>query len=87
LTHVVLAAALSMSIADFVELQKLSPADLRTRFRLPASCEPSLAALSTDAAANQISVAVDCRALPLEPAAAAAPARTPASLPRKDSGK
>jgi hypothetical protein len=57
----VLAAALSMSIADFIELQKLSPADLRTRFSLPAACDPSLAALTTDASANQVTVAVDCR--------------------------
>jgi hypothetical protein len=87
LAHILLAAALSMTVADFVELQKLSAADLRTRFRLPASCEPSLAALTTDAATNQISVAVDCRVAPAEPSLPASPARMPSPAPGKAVGK
>jgi hypothetical protein len=84
----VIAAALSMSVQDFVELQKLSPADLRTRFRLPASCEPSLAALTTDSTARQITVAVDCRPGPVESAPVSEPASMPSRPPsRKDAGK
>jgi hypothetical protein len=79
--HLLLAAALSMSIADFIELQKLSPADLRTRFSLPAACDPSLAALTTDPAANQVTVAVDCRPIPAgaqpQPGSAGQPPRQP----------
>jgi hypothetical protein len=74
-----------MSIADFIELQKLSPADLRTRFKLPAACDPSLAALTTDPAANQVMVAVDCRPIPVGAQPESRPASTPPRQPpRKD---
>jgi len=59
-----LAAAISMTTVEFVEVQKLSPAELRTRFGLPASCDPAVMALATDPAANQITVAIDCRFKP-----------------------
>ena len=61
LAHVVTAVTLLMSTADFVEVQKLSPSDLRTRFHLPASCDPSVTALSSDPGSNSLTVAVDCR--------------------------
>jgi hypothetical protein len=70
-----------MSIADFIELQKLSPADLRTRFSLPPACDPSLAALTTDPAVNEVTVAVDCRA-----AAGTQPETRPASTPPRQPG-
>ncbi len=59
-----LAAAVSMTTVEFIEVQKLSPDDLRTRFRLPASCDPAVTALSTDPAVNLVTVAIECRARP-----------------------
>jgi hypothetical protein len=61
-----MAVTLLMSTAEFVEVQKLSPADLRTRFSLPAACDPAVTALTTDPGANRLTVAVDCRARPAE---------------------
>ncbi len=58
------AAAASMTTGEFVEVQKLSPDDLRARFGLPASCDPSVTALSTDPAVNVMTVAIDCRPRP-----------------------
>jgi hypothetical protein len=49
-----LAAAVSMTTGEFVEVQKLSPDDLRTRFGLPAPCDPSVTALATDPAVNLV---------------------------------
>src|ERR1700730_11547149 len=65
-----LAAAVSMTTVEFVEVQKLSPEELRARFGLPASCDPAVMALATDPAANQMTVAIDCRFKPraIEPA-------------------
>src|SRR5713101_8918272 len=37
-----------MTIAEFIEVQQLAPADLRTRFGLSPSCDPSMTALTTD---------------------------------------
>jgi hypothetical protein len=37
LAAIVLAATLSMTIAEFIEFQKLSPEDFRTRFSLAAA--------------------------------------------------
>jgi hypothetical protein len=82
--HLLLAAALSMSIGDFIELQKLSAPELRTRFSLPAACDPSLAALTTDPAANRVTVAVDCRALPGRTQPEQRPASTPQQPAQKD---
>ena len=64
LTSSLLALTLSMSLADFIEVQRLSPDDLRTRFRLQPSCDPAVTALTTDPAANSVMVAIECRAKP-----------------------
>ena len=64
LAGALLAAAASMTTGEFVEVQKLSPDDLRTRFGLPASCDPSVTALATDPAVSVVTVAIDCRARP-----------------------
>jgi hypothetical protein len=64
LTGILLGAVVSMTTAEFVEVQKLSPDDLRTRFGLPSSCEPTVTALATDLAGKLMTVAIDCRAKP-----------------------
>jgi hypothetical protein len=60
----VLAVTLAMTMAEFIEVQQLAPADLRTRFRLSPACDPSVTAVTTDPAANRVTVAIDCRANP-----------------------
>jgi hypothetical protein len=72
LVALVLAATLSMTIAEFVEFQKLSPEDLRARFGLPAVCDPSVTASTPQVAGNNVTVGVECRPLP-----GGAPASTP----------
>jgi hypothetical protein len=69
LIGVVLAGALTMTIPEFIEFQKLSPEDLRTRFSLPAACDPAVTASTPDAAQNRVTVGVECRARPGEPPA------------------
>ena len=69
LMGLVLAATLSMTIAEFIEFQKLSPEDLRARLSLPAACDPALTSSTPDAAQNQVTVGVECRARPDEPPA------------------
>jgi hypothetical protein len=64
LARTLLAAVFSMTTVEFVEVQKLSPDDLRTRFGLPASCDPSVTALATDPAVKLVTVAIECRARP-----------------------
>jgi hypothetical protein len=56
----VLAGTLSMTIAEFVEFQKLSPEDLRARFSLPAACDPAMTASTPDTAQNLVIVGVEC---------------------------
>ena len=56
----ILLAALSMTVAEFVEFQKLSPDELRTRFRLSAGCDPTVTA-ATEPTGNKVMVAVECR--------------------------
>jgi hypothetical protein len=56
----VLAVTLSLTIGEFIEVQQLAPADLRTRFGLLPSCDPSVTAVTTDPAANLVTVAIDC---------------------------
>jgi len=73
LAGALLAAAASMTTGEFVEVQKLSPDDLRTRFGLPASCDPSVTALATDPAVSVVTVAIDCRTRPDGPAPPAGP--------------
>ena len=50
LTTITLAVTVSMTTGEFIEVQKLSQ-----------SCDPSLTALNTDPAANQMTVAIECR--------------------------
>ena len=69
LIGLVLAGTLSMAISEFIEFQKLSPEDLRTRFSLPAACDPAVTASTPDAAQNRVTVGVECRARPGEPPA------------------
>jgi hypothetical protein len=64
LRHFVLLVTLSMTLAEFIEVQQLAPADLRTRFGLSQSCDPSVMASTTDPAANVVTVAIHCRANP-----------------------
>jgi hypothetical protein len=61
LTRIMLAVTVSMSTGEFIEVQKLSHEDLRARFKLPPSCDPSVTALNTDPGANQMIVAIECR--------------------------
>ena len=60
-TRTLLAVTVSMSTGEFIEVQQLSHEDLRARFKLPPSCDPSVTALNTDPAANQMTVAIECR--------------------------
>jgi hypothetical protein len=69
----VLAAALSMTIAEFIEFQKLSPEDLRARLSLPAACDPTVTASTPDAGQSLVTVGVECRAQQ--------PAEAPATRP------
>jgi hypothetical protein len=55
-----------MTMAEFMDFQKLSPEQLRARFGLPATCDPSVTALTTEPAGNRLTVAVECRAKPAE---------------------
>jgi hypothetical protein len=64
LVWVLLAVTVSMTMTEFMEVQKLSPEDLRRRFGLAPTCDPALTALTTDPAANRVNVAVECRAKP-----------------------
>jgi hypothetical protein len=73
----VLAGTLSMTIAEFIEFQKLSPEDLRTRFSLPPACDPAMTASTPDATQNRVTVGVECRGQP-----SAAPADRPAERAR-----
>jgi len=59
--QIVLAVTVSMSVAEFAVIQGLSAADLRARFGLSASCEPSMTALSTDPTVNTVNVVIECR--------------------------
>jgi len=51
-------------MAEFIEVQKLAPADLRARFGLSPSCDLSVTAVTTDPAANLVTVGIDCPANP-----------------------
>lgn len=73
LTALVLAVSLSMTTVEFIEIQQLPVEALRARFRLPASCDPAVTALTTDPTANRMLVAVECRPKPA-PAAPDPPA-------------
>jgi len=62
--RLVLAVSLSMTTMEFIEVQQLPVEALRARFKLPASCDPAVTALTTDPSNNRMVVAVDCRAKP-----------------------
>lgn len=62
-------ATAEMTTAEFIDVHKLPPDDLRKRFGLPSSCDPTVTALTTDPAANRVTVAVECRSRPDLPAA------------------
>ena len=64
LTRTLFAVAVSMTTDEFIEMQKLSPDELRARFKLAPSCDPSVTALITDPGAKQMTVAIECRARP-----------------------
>jgi len=64
LAHVLSVLTLSMSLADFIEVQALSSDDLRKRFRLQPSCDPAVTASMADASASSLIVAIDCRVKP-----------------------
>ena len=83
LSKILLAVTVSMSTGEFVEVQKLSLDEIRTRFKLPPSCDPSLTASNTDLTANQMIVAIECRP---KPATAPGP-HTPGDRSQPRSGK
>jgi hypothetical protein len=86
LAGVLLVGAVSMSTGEFVEVQKLSPDELRARFKLPPSCEPSMTAHATDPAVNVMTVAIECRLKPgATPATTSPPRRPRPRLPEKGS--
>ena len=65
--RLVLGLSLSLTTAEFIEVQALSVEDLRKRFGLAASCQPSVTAVATDPAVNRISVGIECRDTPASP--------------------
>jgi hypothetical protein len=73
LSALVLAVTLSVSTSEFIEIQALSVEALRARFGLGPTCQPAMTALSTDASANRMSVAIECRADPSSPLQGARP--------------
>jgi hypothetical protein len=77
LAGALLAVTVPMTVGEFVEVQKLSPEDLRKRFGLPPACQPAVTALTTEPAANRVTVAVECRATPAKRPAPTAPATPP----------
>jgi hypothetical protein len=79
LWRVVLAVSLTVSTAEFIELQSLPPETLRARFSLPESCLPVVTAVATDPAVNRMAVSVECR-----PGTAADP---PPARPRRAPGR
>jgi len=64
LANILTVLTLSMSLADFIEVQGLSSDDLRKRFRLQPSCDPAVTALMSDPSASSLMVAIECRVKP-----------------------
>ena len=64
LAHSLIVLTLSMSLADFIEIQALSSDDLRKRFRLQPSCDPAVTASMADPSASSLMVAIECRVKP-----------------------
>jgi len=75
LIGLVLAVSLSMTTVEFIEMQQLPVEALRARFKLPASCDPTVTALTTDPSANRMMVAVECRPKPASTTSDSTPAR------------
>ena len=69
LTRILLGVTVTMTTGEFIEVQQLSHADLRTRFQLPSSCDPAVTASNTDPVADRMTVAIECRVAPGAPAA------------------
>jgi hypothetical protein len=61
LMRVLLGVSVTMTVTEFIEVQKLSDEQLNVRFALPRSCQPALTALTTNTAASLVLVAVECR--------------------------
>jgi hypothetical protein len=56
--------ALNLSVAEFVELQQLTPQDRKTRLHLPAGCVPQMMAMKTGSReTDRIMVEVRCAAV------------------------
>ncbi|HEY3064445.1 MAG TPA: hypothetical protein VGL09_01555 [Methylomirabilota bacterium] len=77
IVHTVLGVIVSLSTADFIEVQKLSPEELRARFKLPAACNPAVTAMTSDTSGNRLTVAIECRPGALD----AVPARASGDAP------
>jgi hypothetical protein len=86
LVRALLAVAVSMTMGEFIEVQKLSPEDLRKRFGLAATCDPAVTALTTEPAANRVMVAIECRAKPAGAPASGAPGQRPSSPRPQEKG-
>jgi hypothetical protein len=86
LTRSLLAVTVSMTTGEFIDVQQLSQGDLRTRFRLPSSCDPSVTASNTDPGANLMTVAIECRVKPAAPAIPRAPGGRPVPRPAEKGG-
>ena len=77
LARLLVAVTMAMTFAEFMEVQKLSPDDLRKRFGLLPTCDPAVTALTTDPAANRMTVAIECRAAPSKKPTPRAPTSAP----------
>jgi hypothetical protein len=62
--RVLLSVTLSMPMAEFIDVQKLSSEQLRSRFKLQATCEPVVTALTTEPGMSRVVVAIECRPAP-----------------------
>jgi hypothetical protein len=70
--------ALNLSVAEFVELQQLTPQDRKTRLHLPAACVPQMMAMKTGSRETD-RIMVEVRCAEVDSQAGASPARL---LPR-----
>jgi hypothetical protein len=86
LSAVVLAVSLSVTTAEFIEIQAMPVEALRTRFGLEPSCQPAVTALSTDPTASRMSVAIECRPDAATDPDATRPSKDPLR-PSRPSGK
>src|SRR5262245_31177248 len=61
LREIVLGVTVAVTMAEFVEIQQLAVEDLRKRFALAPSCQPSLTASAADPGASKVTLAIECR--------------------------